>query len=319
MNIFVLFALVGFIIDLLVGDPPRLPHPVVYIGRGIARLEKVARSVASSPLALKAAGVGIAITVVVVSFGVTMLILWAARQASYYVYLFLGAWIVSTTLATRGLAEAAGTIRQLLLADDQQVARRQVGYIVGRDTESMDREQMVRATVETVAENINDAVVAPLFYACLGGPALAMAYRAINTLDSMLGYKNDRYLYLGWASARLDDWAGYIPARLTGLVLLLAAWLSGRDWKRALRAWRRDAAGHPSPNSGIPESVMAGAIHVRLGGCNIYDGVASFRTYMGDPLEEFRPDHIVRAVDMLYLSSTCAVICLVVLAWLVIN
>jgi len=317
MHAFFLHTLFGFIIDLLMGDPPRLPHPVVLIGRGITRLEKEARSIAASPGGLKTAGVGIAIVVVAVSYSVTALIMWVTWQANYYLYLLLGAWIVSTTVAARGLAEAAGAIRQLLLADDQAAARRRVGWIVGRDTETMDSEQMVRATVETVAENINDAVVAPLFYACLGGPALAMVYRAVNTLDSMLGYKNEQYLHLGWASARLDDVAGYIPARITGLALLLAAWVSGRDWRRGLSTWRRDAARHPSPNSGIPESVMAGAIHVRLGGRNIYGGVASFRRYMGEPLEELRPDHIARAVDMLYLASVLATLCLSALAWAV--
>ncbi|WP_449240580.1 adenosylcobinamide-phosphate synthase CbiB [Desulfoscipio gibsoniae] len=313
MYIFFLQAIIGFVIDLLVGDPPRLPHPVVYIGRSIACLDKLARKITSSPRGLKAAGAGIAIAVVVGSFGFTALVLWAIGQVNYYVYLLLGAWIVSTTVAARGLADAAGAIRQLLLAGDDTAARRRVGWIVGRDTEAMDRGQMVRATVETAAENINDAVVAPLFYACLGGPALAMAYRAVNTLDSMLGYKNDKYLHLGWASARLDDLAGYIPARLTGLALLFAAWLSGRDWRRAVRAWVRDAAKHPSPNSGIPESVMAGAIHIRLGGRNVYGGVISFRQYMGDSLEEFRPDHITRAVDMLYLASAFAALGLPIL------
>lgn len=315
MDIFLIQTFCGYIIDLLVGDPPRLPHPVVFIGRGIARLEKVARLITASPVGLKMAGAGIAILVVLMSFGLTALILWLVRQANYYIYLLLGAWIVSTTVAARGLAEAAGAIRQLLLAGDQAAARRWVGCIVGRDTEKMDCGQMVRATVETVAENLNDAVVAPLFYACIGGPALAMAYRAVNTLDSMLGYKNEQYLHLGWASARLDDLAGYIPARLTGLALLLAAWLSGRDWRRAIKTWRRDAKQHPSPNSGVPESIMAGAIHVRLGGSNVYSGVTSFRHYMGDPLEELRPDHIARAVDMLYLASALAVLIMPTLAW----
>ncbi len=315
IDIFLIQTFCGYIIDLLVGDPLRLPHPVVFIGRSIARLEKVARSIIATPAGLKAAGVGIAIVVVSMSFGLTALILWLARQANYCVYLLLGAWIVSTTVAARGLFEAAGAIRQLLLAGDQVAARRRVGWIVGRDTETMDTAQMVRATVETVAENLNDAVVAPLFYACIGGPALAIAYRAVNTLDSMLGYKNEQYLHLGWASARLDDLAGYIPARLTGLALLLAAWLSGRDWRRAINTWRRDAKQHPSPNSGVPESVMAGAIHVRLGGSNVYSGVASFRHYMGDPLEELRPDHIARAVDMLYLASALAALIMPTLAW----
>jgi len=315
LHTYFLLPILSLIIDLLVGDPPRLPHPVVLMGRFIACLEKKVRRMVASSWGLKVIGSGIAIVVVGVSYGVTAFIVWGAWQVNFYLYLLVSAWLVSNTIAARGLAETAGAIRQLLLTGDLAAARQQVGMIVGRDTDTMESEQLVRATVETVAENINDAVVAPLFYACLGGPALAMAYRAVNTLDSMLGYKNERYLHLGWASARLDDAAGYIPARLTGLALLLAAWLAGRDWRRGLSAWRRDAAKHPSPNSGVPESVMAGALHIRLGGQNIYGGVASFRQYMGDPLEKLNPKHIAWAVRLLYLSSAVAALGLSTMSW----
>jgi len=315
LHTYFLLPILSLIIDLLVGDPPRLPHPVVLMGRFIACLEKKVRRMVASSWGLKVIGSGIVIVVVGVSYGVTAFIVWGAWQVNFYLYLLVSAWLVASTVAARGLAEAAGAIRQLLLADDLASARQQVGMIVGRDTDTMESEQLVRATVETVAENINDAVVAPLFYACLGGPALAMAYRAVNTLDSMLGYKNEQYLHLGWASARLDDAAGYITARLTGLALLLAAWLAGRDWRRGLSTWRRDASKHPSPNSGVPESVMAGAIHIRLGGQNIYGGVASFRQYMGDPLEKLNPEHIAWAVRLLYLSSAVAALGLSTMSW----
>jgi len=306
MEIFFLQAILGYIIDIVVGDPPRLPHPVVLIGNSIARLERVARKIFHSPAGLKAAGVILAATVTVGSFAVTALLLDVLREVSYWLFLPAGAWLVSTTIATKGLAVAAGEIKQLLAVGDLQGARRQVGMIVGRDTGDMDSGEAARATVETVAENYVDAVAAPLFYACLGGPALAMAYRAVNTLDSMLGYKNEKYIHLGWASARLDDLAGYVPARLAGAMLLFAAWLSNRDWRRAWRAWRRDAAFHPSPNSGIPESVMAGALGIQLGGRNVYGGVVSHRAFMGEPGEAMRPDHINRAIDMLYLGALAA-------------
>ena len=301
-------AAAGYLIDLLIGDPPRLPHPVVLMGKSIEGLEKAARKLFCTPAGLKAAGVIIAAAVVAGSFLATALLLCLLREISFFLYLLGGAWLVSTTIATRGLALAAREIRRLLAAGHLAAARRQVGMIVGRDTDAMKSGEVARATVETVAENIVDAVVAPVFYACLGGPALAMAYRAVNTLDSMLGYKNEKYLYLGWASARLDDLAGYIPARLTGLALLFAAWLSNRDWRRGMRAWRRDASSHPSPNSGIPESVMAGTLGVRLGGRNVYGGVVSRRAYMGRQGEELRPDHITRAVDMLFLSTLAFVL-----------
>ncbi len=307
LEIFYGQMILGYIIDLLVGDPSKLPHPVVLIGKIIERLEKTIRSMNLRPPALQAAGACLALAVVTVSFVAVHLLLQVALQVHYYLYLFLGAWIVSTTIATKGLADAAQDIRRLLAAGRLDDARIRVGWIVSRDTDNMDSRDITRATVETVAENLVDAVVAPVFYACIGGPALAMAYRAVNTLDSMLGYKNEKYIYLGWASARLDDAAGYIPARLTGCILVCAAWLSNRKWRGALAAWRQDAAAHPSPNSGIPESVMAGALGIRLGGRNVYGGVVSFRPYMGEPLESLRPDHINRAVDMLYLASLLAV------------
>lgn len=310
MEIFFIQTFIGYIIDLLVGDPPRLSHPVVLIGKGIDLLGKMALKAFCSPAGLKVAGIGITILIVMGCFFITSLVLKGLMQINYYLYLFGGAWIVSTTIATRGLAGAAEQIRQLLVKHDLTKARQQVGWIVGRDTKNMENGEVVRATIETVAENLNDAVIAPLFYACIGGPALAMAYRAINTLDSMIGYKNDKYLYLGWASAKLDDAAGYIPARLTGLVLLFTAWLSNRDWRRALKSWRRDAALHPSPNGGIPESVMAGSLGVRLGGKNVYGEVISYRPFLGDQVELLRSDHINSAVDMLYQTSMFSVICI---------
>lgn len=306
METYFLITMAGYLIDLAVGDPPRLPHPVVIIGKSIERLERVARRLFVSQAGLKAAGVLLACLVTVGSFLATVLVLSLAREVHYLLYLLAGAWLVSTTVATRGLALAAEEIRLLLGAGDLQAARRQVGMIVGRDTGGMDSGEVARATVETVAENFVDAVAAPLFYACLGGPALAMAYRAVNTLDSMLGYRNEKYKHLGWASARLDDVAGYLPARLAGGMLIFAAWLSNRNWRRGWRTWRRDAAGHPSPNSGIPESVMAGTLGVRLGGCNVYGGTVSHRAYMGDAVENLRPDHIARAVHMLYLGALVA-------------
>jgi len=308
MEIIALQIVIGYIIDLMMGDPPRIPHPVVFIGRGIACLERAARKWFNKPAGVKVAGVGIALIITAGSYATTALILWAAWQVHYYLFLMAGTWLISTTIATRGLADAALEIRRVLASGDLALARQRVGWIVGRDTGTMSGNDVVRATVETVAENLNDAVVAPLFYACIGGPALAMAYRAVNTLDSMMGYKNEKYLHLGWASARLDDIAGYIPARLTGLLLLMVAWLSNRDWRRALAVWRRDAALHSSPNSGIPESVMAGALGIRLGGRNVYGGVVTFRAYMGDQVEQFRPDHITRSVDMLYEAAAAAVI-----------
>ncbi|GBF32746.1 adenosylcobinamide-phosphate synthase [Desulfocucumis palustris] len=299
----------AYIIDLLVGDPPRLPHPVVFIGRLISLADRVLRPRFKSPGAALCSGALMGAAVVGVSFAATFLLL----RLVYAIHPWLGAaaeiWLISTTLAARSLAGAAGDVLKPLREGNLSAARDMVGRIVGRDTDKMDPAGVTRAAVETVAENIVDGVVSPLFYALIGGAPLAMAYKAVNTLDSMVGYRDERYLYFGRFSARLDDLANYIPARLAGLLLVAAAWLSGRNPAGAIRAVFRDAGKHPSPNSGIPESAVAGALGVRLGGLNIYRGRESFRHHMGEPVQPLQPFHIRAAVDLMYLSSLLALLC----------
>ncbi|KJS16086.1 MAG: cobalamin biosynthesis protein [Peptococcaceae bacterium BRH_c4b] len=308
MNLAVIVS-AAYIIDLLVGDPPRLPHPVIFIGRLISVLEGFLRPrCAGSPAASIWVGAFLAAVVVGSSYLLTLLLLWLA----FLIHPWLGAvaeiWLISTTLAARGLSGAAFDVLKPLREGDLQGARLMVGRIVGRDTSSMDVAGVTRATVETVAENIVDGVVAPIFYALIGGAPLAMAYKAVNTLDSMVGYRDDKYLYFGRFSARLDDLANYLPARLTGMMLVIAAWLTGRNAGATLRTVLKDARRHPSPNSGIPESAVAGALGVRLGGLNIYGRRESFRQYLGEPLHPLQAFHIRSAVDMMYLSSFLALL-----------
>ena len=204
-------------------------------------------------------------------------------------------------IAIKGLKDAAYLVYNPLRKGNLAEARKYTGYIVGRDTDELREEELTRAVVETVAENIVDAVIAPLFYALIGGAPLAMLYRASNTLDSMVGYRNDRYRHFGWASARWDDAMNWIPARLTGLLLILVALLKpGLSAKRAAAAIRRFAHLHPSPNSGIPESAVAGALGIELGGLNVYGGAASERARLGWPLRPRTQRDIVYAVRMLY-------------------
>jgi adenosylcobinamide-phosphate synthase len=186
--------------------------------------------------------------------------------------------------------------------------------IVGRDTETLDEGEITRGTVETVAENIVDAILSPLFFALIGGAPLAMAYRAANTLDSMVGYKNDKYLDLGWASARFDDIANYIPARLSALFIAIASFLLRLPFRRPLRTAARYARLHPSPNSGFPESAVAGALGVQLGGLNYYKGVASDRARMGEPLQPLMAEHIRSTVRLMYASSALFVVAVAVVA-----
>ncbi len=299
-------VLSAYLVDLVVGDPRWIPHPVVLMGKAIEYLESLMRLIAKSPAVLRATGAVTALVLVVGTWFLTYTLVKWSYTVHHWFGIILTVWLISTTIAARGLAGAAKEIFDLLKGGDLDEACRKTGWIVGRDTGNMDSKDVTRATVETVAESIVDGVVSPMFYAFIGGAPLAMAYRAINTLDSMLGYKNERFMDFGMVSARLDDLANYIPARLTGLLLLVAACLLRMSPQRALATVLRDASGHPSPNSGIPESAVAGALGVRLGGLNYYNGVGAFRAYMGDDITPLRPDHISSAIKLMYLTSALA-------------
>lgn len=294
-------VLLAFLVDLAVGDPPRLPHPVIIIGKTISGLERVLYA-PGTPGGILCGGLT-ALAVVGTAYAATAALLFFLNWVHPWLALAAEIWLISTTLAARGLARAAGDVLRPLAAGDLHLARRMVGRIVGREIGSMDSREATRATVETVAENTVDGVIAPLLYAFIGGAPLAMAYRAVNTLDSMLGYRSERYIYFGRFSARLDDAANYLPARIGGLMLLAAAWITGRNARGALMAVIRDARMHPSPNSGIPEAAVAGALGVRLGGRNVYGGRESFRHYLGDNVYPLSPDHIRQSVDLMYMSS----------------
>jgi len=309
-------------LDLLFGDPQR-GHPVAVLGRLIAVLERVLRRVlvriGPTPLREKAAGTLLWLGTVGAAGGAALLV----EGAGYALAGPLGAALVGSTvtwlcIAVRGLGRAAVEVEAALAAGDLALARARVGRIVGRDTDRMDEDGVVRAVVETVAENTTDAVVAPLFFALLGGAPLAAMYRAVNTLDAMVGYRDARYRHMGWWSARMDDGWNWVPARLTGLLMLaVAACVPGWSARRALAVWRRDAAKHPSPNSGIPESVLAGALGIQLGGRNWYRGVPSDRALLGDARRGRTVDDIRRSVAMLYGTTAGFVLLTAVLGWTV--
>lgn len=291
-------VLAAIAVDAAVGDPRWLPHPVVLMGRVATRLEAWLRR---SRLPLKAAGVVLALALSAGSWAAARWLIRLASLAHPWLGVALEVWLFSTTLAARSLAEHALAVWRPLRAGDLEEARRCLGWIVGRDTETLDEVEISRAAVESVAESTCDGVIAPLFWGLIGGAPLAMAYRAANTLDSMVGHRDERYLEFGWASARLDDLLNLIPARLSALLLAAAA-LSRRSLSTALR----DARLHPSPNSGWPEAAMAGALGVRLGGLNHYGGVAEERARLGDPLRPLEPRDIVRSVRIMCLSTAAA-------------
>ncbi len=295
---------IACLLDLIVGDPPMIPHPVTIIGKFIDRLERLLFS--PGKILGIAGGAALALIVVGSVYALTAAFLWLLRDIHPVLALAVETWLLSTTIAAKGLAEAAKKVFIPLSNNDLETARKMVGHIVGRDTFNLDRHGVTRATVETVAENTVDGIIAPLFYAFIGGAPLAMAYKAVNTLDSMVGYKNERYLYFGRFSARLDDVINYIPARIGGFLLLAASLIMGKNTFRAFKTLVRDSGKHPSPNSGIPEAVVAGSLGVRLGGMNFYQGKESFRQYIGEDINPLAPGHIKQAISMMYVSSALA-------------
>jgi len=263
----------GVAADLALGDPRWLPHPIVGVGHLAAWMERVWRG---SGLALRWAGVGAWIGVVVVACGVVFATLRWLPEPFVQIY-----WIYAL-LAVRSLDDHAMAVLRPLRGGDLHGARRAVAMIVGRDTEGLDERGVTRAMVETVAENLSDGVIAPLFWLAIGGPVGMMAYKAINTMDSMFGHKNEKYLEFGWCAARMDDFANFVPARMTaGLIWAIAAVWPGMKLAESVRSTMRDAHRQPSPNSGYPEAAAAGALGVQLGGVNFYRGVRSDKAHLG--------------------------------------
>ena len=296
------------VMDLFLGDPRTLPHPVVIIGWLISWLEGVLRRRISDP---RLAGVALLVITVGVSYlvaaGLIYLGTLVAPAVGFLVALYL-AWV---SIAARSLHVESAKVAKALERGDLPAARVALSYIVGRETAELDGPEIIRGAVETVAENTGDGVVAPLFYLMLGGPALAIAYKAVNTLDSMVGYKNERYLEFGWASACFDDLANFIPARLTALLMVLAAPLCGLSGAGSWRILRRDCRNHASPNSGFPEAAAAGALGVRLGGANRYFGRIVEKPTIGDPVRPLSLEAYAGVVRLMYGSEA-----LMVIGWL---
>jgi len=289
--------LTAVLLDLLLGDPRWLPHPVVGIGHMVSILEKVLRRLAKNE---RLGGILLLITVVGSAASITLLLVKGAYAQHPYLGFAVSAWLSYTCLAARSLHAESKLVADRLEAGDLAGAREFLSRIVGRDTGNLDEPEIWRALVETVAENTSDGVIAPLFYLMLGGPVLGLAYKAVNTLDSMVGYKNERYLRFGWASARFDDLANWLPARLTGLLMVTVAPLLGLSGKSAFRIMSRDGRNHSSPNSGIPEAAAAGSLGVRLGGANSYFGAIVEKPTIGDPLRELSRDSYRGAIRLMY-------------------
>ena len=307
----VLWAVLGgFVLDALFGDPAWLPHPVVLMGRCISRLEKFLRArLPGTPQGELLGGAVTAFCLPVGTFLVTSLVCLAAAKLSPWLGLAVQMFWCGQALAARGLAQESTNVYNELVRNDLPAARKAVSRIVGRDTQNLTAEGVTKAAVETVAENASDGVIAPLLYMLIGGAPLALTYKAINTMDSMLGYKNEKYLYFGRAAAKLDDLANYIPSRLAALLWVAAAAFTGNDAKGAWRIWRRDRRNHASPNSAQTESACAGALGVQLAGPAYYFGEYYPKPTIGDALRPIEPQDILRANRMMYVASGFA------LAW----
>lgn len=290
----------AYALDLAIGDPYWLPHPVRGMGWMIETGERWLRRLI--PLE-RLAGIVLVIAVVGTTYAGAW---WAVRAASAHSFalgFIVQAALMFTCLSTRDLALESREVFRALAAGDLLLARKRVSRIVGRDTDRMDSSEVVRATLETIPESVMDGILSPLFYFVLGGAPLAMAYKAVNTLDSMIGHRSARYITFGWFAANVDTWANWLPARWSAAVFAVAARLGGYSARESWRAAWRDGAEGTVPNAGIPEAAFAGALGVRLGGVNWYQGQARPIAFMGEPRRPLEPQRIHEAIRLMYLAS----------------
>ncbi len=297
-----LYALLaGFGMDLLLGDPHGFPHPVIAVGKLISALEKLLRRLfPATRNGERLAGGILWVLVVSVSAGIPALLLWLCRSISPWLGLAAESVMCWQILAAKSLRTESMKVCRALSAGDTEGARHAVSMIVGRDTARLDRAGIARAAVETVAENTSDGVVAPMVFLAIGGAPLGFFYKAVNTMDSMLGYVEPPYRDFGFVPAKMYDVMNYLPARLSGLLMLAAGTLLGMDAKNGWRIFRRDRYNHASPNSAQTESVCAGLLGLRLAGDAWYHGALHKKPYIGDPVREVEPEDIPRACRLLY-------------------
>ncbi|MDN3015266.1 adenosylcobinamide-phosphate synthase CbiB [Paenibacillus sp. BSR1-1] len=286
---------IAYIIDLLIGDPPRWPHPVRWIGSMISFIEVRLNNGESKKLK----GVIMLLFVLFISFIVCLLIVLIGYKIHPIAGICIESMIIATTIAQKSLKKAALEVYLPLKKGDLMDARIKLSYIVGRDTDSLNEGEIARGAIETVAENTSDGVTAPLFWALIGGAPLAIVYRATNTCDSMVGHVNDKYKEFGWASAKWDDLMNWIPSRITGFFMLIANRPEHMSLRMAWAILYRDAKKHPSPNSGWGEAAVAAIIGIQLGGINYYKGMISNRAKMGEPILPIHSGHIIKANEIL--------------------
>ena len=308
-----IFAFIaGFVLDLLIGDPHFIPHPIRLIGSLISFCDKRLNCDAGYNISEKKLnlirykrGMLLAFTVIFATFAMSVIIIVAAYSINLYAGIIVEAVMTWQILATKCLRVESMRVYDALRTDGVDAGRKAVSMIVGRDTSVLDEAGVTRAAVETIAENTSDGVIAPMLYTAIGGPVLGFVYKAVNTMDSMLGYKNDKYMYFGRFAARLDDVVNFIPARISAYLMIAAAFIGGRqfDGKNAYRIFKRDRFNHASPNSAQTESVCAGALRVQLAGDAVYFGKLVKKKYIGDGLREIEYEDIKRANRLMYITA----------------
>jgi adenosylcobinamide-phosphate synthase len=306
----------AYIIDILVGDPRWFSHPVAIIGRWTRFIEGKIRA-HTTRASEKKGGIILWFSIVIPTFFITYGITEVSFSLGALCGMITTALLASLTLATRSLYEESRVVIDALTRGDMEAARKGLSMIVGRDTANLDEGEILRAVIETVSENLSDGIVAPMFYLAVGGVPLAMTYKAVNTLDSMVGYKDAKYMDIGCFSAKMDDILNWIPARITGFIIVIASFILRLNWRDSWRIMRRDGRNHTSPNSGIPEAAVAGALGVQLGGKTSYFGKVTQKPTIGDKIKKTDKEDVKKTWVIMFTSSLLmAVLCTVIL-WVI--
>ena len=292
---------IAYILDLVFGDPQNIIHPVQIIGKMISLGEKILLKEKSGSRYKFFAGIILNIFVVSITYGLTCLIYKSSKISG--VFTLIEIYLMYTVFSVNSLAREGNRVYNILKEGDIEKARKDLSYLVSRDTETMDEKMIIRSTMETISENTVDGIVAPMFYMFLGGLPLAMTYKAINTLDSMVGYKNEKYMDFGKFSAKIDDVANFIPARITGVLIVAASMILRYNYKNSLKMFIRDRKNHSSPNSAHAEASVAGALGVQFGGRVSYFGKEADKPTIGDKIKDFELEDIKKNIKIMYITS----------------
>lgn len=303
--------IIGFILDFFIGDPHNLPHPIRFIGILISKTEKFLRSKFKGKNEY-ILGVILSLIIMIVSVSIPIILLIISNKISPYLKLIVESIMCYQIVAAKSLKKESMKVYYALKKNDLEDARKKVSMIVGRDTESLDEKGVIKAAVETVAENTSDGVIAPIFYILIGGAPLGFLYKAINTMDSMVGYKNERYINFGRFSAKLDDVVNYIPSRISARLMIIASFVLRLNYKGAIKVYKRDRYNHKSPNSAHTEAVCAGALNIQLAGNAYYFGKLYKKPTIGDNIRPINKNDIVLANRLMYVSALIPIIFILV-------